>query len=71
MPNMDGGELARRMSHVVPDLRCLFISGFAPETLMSRTPSDDSQQVLMKPFSSRELAEKVRTVLDQDLPVRP
>jgi PAS domain S-box-containing protein len=65
MPDMDGGELARRLQATMPQLRCLFISGFAPETLRTGLQSDPEQMMLVKPFSAQQLAESVREVLDR------
>jgi CheY-like chemotaxis protein len=65
MPDMDGRELARSLQATLPQLRCLFISGFAPETLRTGLQSDPEQLMLVKPFSARQLAESVREVLDR------
>lgn len=64
MPGMDGGELARRLRSSTPGLRCLFMSGFAPETLERQIGPHQRDNVLFKPFSAAELANKVREVLD-------
>jgi PAS domain S-box-containing protein len=64
MPEMDGGELARLLTETSPQLRCLFISGFAPETFQSRLRDQSGPPLLFKPFSAQQLAEKVREVLD-------
>ncbi len=58
MPGMNGRELAARLRRLRPGLRCLFISGYAPEN--SNTPL---QPFLEKPFTRKTLGTKVREVL--------
>ena len=50
MPEMDGIELARRATELDPDLKVMFITGFAAVALNpdSNTPKD--AKVLSKPF---------------------
>ena len=62
MPNLGGGELARRLRESNPDLKVVLMSGNpeAHETAV-RFP-----YFLQKPFSMQELAQALRTVLDED-----
>ncbi len=59
MPRMDGIELARRASEIDPDLKVMFITGFAAVALNpdSRAPKD--AKVLSKPFHLRDLVTEV------------
>jgi PAS domain S-box-containing protein len=65
MPRMGGPELARRLLATRPTLPVLFLSGY---TGQAPTPADvdvgDGGNLLHKPFSPRELARKVRELLD-------
>ena len=61
MPLMDGIELARRASELDPDLKIMFITGFAAVTLNSDTPKD--ARVLSKPFHLRDLVREVDRLL--------
>ena len=63
MPEMDGIELARRASDIDPDIKIMFITGFAAVTLNSddRTPQD--AKVLSKPFHLRDLVDEVDSLL--------
>ncbi|MEL7542266.1 MAG: response regulator [Pseudomonadota bacterium] len=63
MPEMDGIELARLASEHDPDLKIMFITGFAAVTLNTedRTPSD--AKVLSKPFHLRDLVNEVDMLL--------
>lgn len=63
MPHMKGGELAERLSRAHPGLRILLMSGYADQPVIQRL-GRDSMAFLPKPFTSVELAEKVRQVLD-------
>jgi two-component system cell cycle sensor histidine kinase/response regulator CckA len=63
MPNMNGGELASRLARLHPEMRILFMSGYAAEPIVQRF-GHDSAAFLQKPFTSITLAEKIRQVLD-------
>ena len=64
MPGMDGVELARRASLELPDLRVMFITGFAAVALKMRyrSPIKDAK-VLSKPFHLRDLVQQVDHIL--------
>lgn len=58
MPGMDGIELAREAALVDPDMRVMFITGFAAVALRpGRIPPD--AKVLSKPFHLRDLVAEV------------
>jgi two-component system cell cycle response regulator CpdR len=63
MPEMDGIELARRATELDPDLKVMFITGFAAVALNpdSRAPKD--AKVLSKPFHLRDLVDEVNKML--------
>jgi PAS domain S-box-containing protein len=62
MPQMRGGELARRLREARPGLKTLFMSGYLDgEALLG---ADGSAAFLQKPFTLDELAHKVRELLD-------
>ena len=63
MPNMKGAELAERLRRARPDLRILLMSSYAEDPTLQRL-GRDSIAFLPKPFTSVELVEKVRQVLD-------
>ncbi|MET3827345.1 MULTISPECIES: cell cycle two-component system response regulator CpdR [Sphingomonas] len=58
MPEMDGIELAQKASEMVPDLRVMFITGFAAVTLRAGK-SMPQARVLSKPFHLRDLVLEV------------
>ena len=63
MPLMDGIELARRASELDPDLKIMFITGFAAVTLNNETPKD--ARVLSKPFHLKDLVREVDRLLEE------
>jgi two-component system cell cycle response regulator CpdR len=58
MPEMDGIELAQRAAEICPDVRVMFITGFAAVALKAgrRTPE---AKVLSKPFHLKDLVMEV------------
>ncbi|EJF88798.1 cell cycle two-component system response regulator CpdR [Bartonella tamiae] len=63
MPEMDGIELARRATEIDPDLRVMFITGFAAVALNSDSNTPRDAKVLSKPFHLRELVSEVEKML--------
>jgi CheY-like chemotaxis protein len=63
MPRMSGKMLAERMTALLPDLKVLFTSGYANDTIISQG-SQPGIAFLQKPFTPATLARKVRDVLD-------
>jgi signal transduction histidine kinase len=64
MPEMNGREVADAVQALRPDLPVLFVSGHVGDALDRHGGLAPSARVLNKPFSSRELAEAVRTALE-------
>jgi len=58
MPEMDGIELAQKAAEIAPDIRVMFITGFAAVALKAgrRTPE---ARVLSKPFHLKDLVAEV------------
>jgi PAS domain S-box-containing protein len=65
MPEMDGWDLARQLSSLRPDLKTLFMSGYAADIVSGRKMLDREVRFMQKPFSTRELITAVRAALDQ------
>ncbi|MCL4766473.1 MAG: response regulator [Hyphomicrobiaceae bacterium] len=63
MPVMDGIELARRASELDPELKIMFITGFAAVTLNTDGGALKDTRVLSKPFHLRELVSEVDRLL--------
>jgi len=59
MPVMDGIELARRAAEIDPNLKIMFITGFAAVALNPNNQAPKEAKVLSKPFHLRELVQEV------------
>jgi two-component system cell cycle sensor histidine kinase/response regulator CckA len=64
MPEMGGGELARRLAGERPEVPVLFMSGYTDDEVAQRGLGAE-QGFLQKPFTSDGLARKVREVLGE------
>jgi two-component system cell cycle sensor histidine kinase/response regulator CckA len=63
MPAMDGPTLVKAARGRFPDLRVIFISGYAEDSFRERVEHDAGIHFLPKPFSLLQLAGKVKEVL--------
>lgn len=63
MPGIDGIELARRATALLPELRIMFITGFAAVALNQPGFARRQPRVLAKPFHLRQLVNEVDKVL--------
>jgi two-component system cell cycle response regulator CpdR len=63
MPQMDGIELARRAAEIDPDLKIMFITGFAAVTLNTDTQTPKEARVLSKPFHLKDLVAQIDQLL--------
>ncbi len=63
LPESSGPELALKIYESWPDLRVLYISGYAEEQLQLHGLSSSEPFFLAKPFSSMALTNKVREML--------
>jgi two-component system, cell cycle sensor histidine kinase and response regulator CckA len=64
MPNMSGGELAQRVLQVRPNMRVLFVSGYAGKTVLDHKVVDLETNFLQKPYTLRQLSRKIRSALN-------
>ena len=64
MPGMLGPEVAKRLRAVHVEARVLFVSGYSVDELAPLGVDPSAANVLSKPFSPLELAERVRVALD-------
>jgi DNA-binding response OmpR family regulator len=65
MPGMNGRQLAEQLEMMRPGMRVLFVSGYTEDAVLWQGVSLDKRTFLQKPFTSLELARRVRVVLDQ------
>ncbi|MFN2356039.1 MAG: response regulator, partial [Desulfopila sp.] len=64
MPDISGWDLAGRLSALYPKLKCLFMSGYTANVIAHRGILDEGVHFIQKPFSKKELAVKIREVLE-------
>jgi two-component system, cell cycle sensor histidine kinase and response regulator CckA len=64
MPGMNGRELSERAAQLRPNLRVLFVSGYADDEILRRGLLYGELDVLAKPFSLDELSEKITQLLN-------
>lgn len=65
MPKMNGRDLAGILQSRHPHLKCLFTSGYTANVIAHHGILDDGVHFIAKPFSRKDLAFKVRAILDQ------
>ena len=70
MPEMDGPTLFRELRKRKPDIKMLFMSGYAEDAFRKNLDAEARFHFLPKPFNLPELAEAVKNVLDEDSNVR-
>ncbi|MBP7341390.1 MAG: PAS domain S-box protein [Syntrophaceae bacterium] len=64
MPGMNGRELSEKIAVIRPEIKCLFMSGYTADVIAREGVLEENVQFLQKPFSLRDLAVKVRSVLE-------
>ena len=63
MPEMDGIELAKRASELQPNMKIMFITGFAAVALHPDSKAPREARILSKPVHLRELVREVDRLL--------
>ena len=66
MPSMDGPSLARRLREARPSLKVIFISGYTEDRFSRHLDLGPGIHFLPKPFSLKQLATKVKEVMQED-----
>jgi YesN/AraC family two-component response regulator len=68
MPEMNGRDLANNLQSLYPRLKCLFMSGYTADAIAYQGVLEEGVHFIQKPFSVKNLAAKVREVLDSSEP---
>ncbi|MCR4281873.1 MAG: PAS domain-containing protein [Bauldia sp.] len=63
MPELDGPSLLRELRKTRPDLKIIFISGYAEDAFRKNLPEGEKFHFLPKPFSLKQLAVAVKETL--------
>jgi PAS domain S-box-containing protein len=64
MPRISGKALAEQLTAVYPNIKVLFVSGYATDTFVHHGRLDPGTNFLAKPFTPTALVRKVQEVLD-------
>jgi two-component system cell cycle sensor histidine kinase/response regulator CckA len=64
MPRLDGPGLIRQVRQSHPEIKVIFISGYAEDEFRQRLDRDNDIHFLPKPFSLKQLAGKVKEVMN-------
>lgn len=67
MPEMNGKELAEKLSDVCPKMKVLYMSGYTADIIANKGVIYEDTNFIQKPFGSKTLAAKVRQVLNKRL----
>jgi two-component system cell cycle sensor histidine kinase/response regulator CckA len=62
MPGLHGTYLAQRLTAIRPNVRVLYTTGYSDVTRLAGV--EDAFPLLMKPFASNELLQRIRDILD-------
>jgi two-component system, cell cycle sensor histidine kinase and response regulator CckA len=70
MPEMDGPALLKVLRERLPDLRIIFVSGYAEEAFAKSLPEGGQFEFLPKPFTLKQLIAKVKDTMAEPEPLR-
>jgi two-component system cell cycle sensor histidine kinase/response regulator CckA len=70
MPNMDGPTLVRAATKLQPDIRVIYMSGYAEDVFRRLGERTEEVHFLPKPFGLKQLVAKVKEVLSGAAPAR-
>ena len=68
MPKMNGKEAFETIQRLQPDIKAIFISGYAPENIQLKELLDLHIEILPKPVSPKNLLRTIRDLLDAPHP---
>jgi two-component system cell cycle sensor histidine kinase/response regulator CckA len=68
MPEMDGPTLLRELRSRNPDLKVIFVSGYAEDAFQKHLPAHGKFDFLAKPFTLKQLVEKVKETVTHPPP---
>lgn len=64
MPKKSGKEAYDEIRQINPDVRIIFMSGYAPDIILQKGLIEDGMTLISKPISPKDLLKKVRNVLN-------
>ena len=70
LPGLNGRQLAEIAMDRRPGLKVLFVTGYAEQAVVKNGFLGDNMQMITKPFVIDELANRIRTILRDEVPPR-
>lgn len=64
MPGISGSELYQQLSAIYPSLKVLYMSGYTDKAIVHHGVLEPDASFIQKPFNAKDLARKLRSVLD-------
>jgi YesN/AraC family two-component response regulator len=65
MPEMNGRLLVERVSEIRPEMKFLYVSGYTANMLFRNGVPEEGVNFIHKPFQIREIALKIREILEE------
>jgi CheY-like chemotaxis protein len=66
MPRKNGKEAYDEMKAWRPELKAIFVSGYAPDAIRQKMSLDSGVALISKPILPYALLKKIRNILDED-----
>ena len=66
MPGINGRQLYSKVSEQIPDIKVIYMSGYADDVIAHHGVLDEGIHFIQKPFSINALTTKVREVIDKN-----
>jgi FixJ family two-component response regulator len=63
MPGMSGKQLWEQVAAVRPNLKVVYMSSYTADVISRQGVLDSGVHFIQKPFSTRELGDKLRSVI--------
>lgn len=63
MPRKNGSELHAAIKALNPQIKTIFMTGYAPDEISNQLPTDSQSVVIYKPVQPMELLQKIRDIL--------
>ncbi len=63
MPEMKGPEVYREVAGIHPEIKVIYMSGYTGDSLASQGMLDNNKDFIQKPFSIKELEDKINRLL--------
>ncbi len=65
LPGESGPDAVERIKEILPEIRVIFVSGYADDLIAGKGELDASAPFLQKPFTASQIAELIRDTLDR------